>query len=153
MERTNKTFPGAGRRNAEEPRRHGADQGRARLRTLMRPHYGIALEDEALPQETKPNRIWKVDWPKVAEAERWLAMQAPDRPIETAVAEATPAPVRIAAAGLTHTPARDPCRPETGPTDALNVFGVLAARCAGHRDCPEAAEVVEGIANRAPTER
>ena len=92
-----------------------------------------------MERTNKPNRIWKVDWPKVAKAERWLAMRAPDRPIETAIAEATPV--------------RSPRRPETGPTHAQNVFGVLAARCAGHRDCPEAAEVVEGIANRAPTER
>lgn len=135
--------PGPKGRRAEQNRCRVAQRRAAQLRTLTRPHRRAALKNEAPPRETTPSQTWKVDWPKVAEAERALAMRATERDVETAATEMLGKPAQPKGA-------RDH---ETPPVHAANVFGVLASRCAGHRDCPEAHEVIEGIASRTPTER
>ena len=68
-------------------------------------------------------------------------------------AQATFGRIRLASVTPAPEPYVDPRIPEAGPANALNIFDVLVTRCAGHRDCPDATEVVEGIASRAPTEQ
>ena len=135
-----------------QKQRRDAAQVQARLRTLMRPRYGITLENEAPPKGAKPKRTWKVDWTKVAEAERWLATQRASRPADTGVAEATIQALRVGTAEGADTRGREAHNAQATPESALNILGVLVNRCAGHRDCPQASEVVEGIANPSPTE-
>lgn len=129
MQQTSEKPRGEQHRTAGGEHQHGTEEAQARLYALTRPQYGIGLEDEGPAQETKPNRSWKVDWLKVAEAERQMALR-------TASAE---------------TRAREMVNAQAGP-QALNILGVLVSRCAGHRDCPEASDVVEGIASPSPSE-
>ena len=114
---------------------------------------GIETSPGEPAAQSKRRRGWKVNWPKVANADRWLADRGPDPSAQEIVAQTTIGCIALAAVVQAPTPPADPHPPEAGPAHAINVFDVLVSRCAGHPDCPHATEVVEGIASATPSER
>ena len=108
---------------------------------------------ENAPGRAKPRRTWTVDWPKVTEADQCRDRRTSSEGNDTILAVAEFGAIRIKA--VTRSPKRgnELDAHQTEPVDARNVFDVLVTRCAGHPDCPDASEVIEGIANTAPTQR
>lgn len=120
-----------------------AGSGHERFGTVVR---------QILPEVPAPKRRWRVDWPKVRGAERWLREEwAPMAGWE--IIERRDIGNLTMSARVRRPPRHvSTVLPEGAPTGARHVHGVLLSHCAGYRNAPKATDVVGGIKSEAPNE-
>ena len=138
----------------EGARRPVARERRRRMPTAIGNHLVMESENPhtAVFPETPPARkAWKVDWPTVRGADRWLREEWPHVAKWKTIARKDMGTVTLTAAVKVTATQAEPVLPEAGPRGACKIHAVLLSRCAGYAVEPKAEDIVNGIKSGLPS--
>lgn len=103
------------------------------------------------PETPTPRLAWKVDWPTVRGADRWLREQWPHVAEWRTIARKDVGTLTLTAAVRITAAQAEPVLPEAGPPGARKIRAVLLSRCAGYAVEPKAEDIVNGVKSRHPS--
>ena len=110
------------------------------------------LRRRIFPETPAPSTHWRVDWPTVHGAERWLREEWAPMAGWMIIRRKEVGNLTLSARVRRPPPDTNPVLPEAGPPGARHIHGVLLSRCAGYAVAPKAEDIVKGIESEAPSE-